>query len=189
MSRRTKKNFNAVHITNLDDDLEELSLGNHDNQQITTPSKKIGHGHTELEINNDVFSKYNGFDSVLKKKGFDPFKVPDSHKSENDNANLKVDKNNSGKDNSSDEIIKSGRTETQKGTNTFKTVKPEINFTGNDPLRMRTTNSLPNGLVSHRSNNSVQYGSRTTQKPKVDKNQKGYGHEEKDLVLDDIEDF
>lgn len=55
----------------------------------------------------------------------------------------------------------------------------------------KATNSRPNDVVridggqaSHRSNVS-----RTTPRQKPNKNQKGFSHEEKDMVIDDIEDY
>lgn len=195
MARRPKRNanFNEVHITNLDEDVDDLFSNTH-----STPLKNQS---SKLDVLSkqtngvDVFTKYSGgFDSVIKREVRDPFKSTPQHEKQFTNNGFSTANADKSLTNSDSNSKTSGTT-----TLTSESVKQEV--PNNDPLRMRVTNNDPLSMrvtpnkmatarsISQRSINDSQLSSRKTQRQRIDKNQKGYSHEEKDLVIDDIEDF
>lgn len=188
--RRGKRvlNHDIVNVTDLDDDFETLTYSRDTNVSRDSSSNK------QRTVSNSVNGAFNtNFRDPLSNKNYqDPLKTmavkdPFAKNGEMNSGRSGVS-NNSSLDQGSDtkrNLSQKDLTQQTVRQSEEKSTQHNLRQMKTLPSRQVSTTPLsPNKPVS-----SVHITKRYNSTPRVKPNQKGFGHEERDLFIDDIEDF
>ncbi|XP_045200906.2 uncharacterized protein LOC123554689 [Mercenaria mercenaria] len=189
--RRGRKGFHhdIINVTELDDDLEEFTLSSDINPSKSKTSTTIGHAGAAT-ITGHVKTNYS---VLLPKTAYhDPLKTISVKDPFAEKSKLNLDRNNK-TPSSSFKLDNDLKRNTLQNTSAGQTgLNKDAVSTQNSPQVTKTTTTRGLASTPLNKNNPVTttyITKRYNATPRVDKNKKGFSREEKDLYIDDIEDF
>lgn len=193
--RGRKLNHDIINVTELDDDFDEFTVSNdtsntvsRDNSRAVSRDSSYNKNKT---ITNGIFkttykdplSNKNYKDPLQTLSVKDPFKQDSRFPSRNTDllSDSSVKRDSEAK-----------RTENQKDSKPQNVQQNNVTSTQDSLRQIKTLSSHQVSSTSmslSKPVTSIHITKRYNATPRVNKNQKGFGHEEKDLYIDDIEDF